>query len=323
MTAFEERKRKVLASLSQPADIYTDASPKGSVDEGIRELVDEINRLEGFVTTSSCAGRIAVYQEGFTGTQYPEETGTNTDTVSTSAGGKGGGQWLYVSHDAVKLEALDSAGDVLRLFLLPHDTQTDASSAHGAFVHLKFEPMVSSLSSLVTLPDPVKILHVLCSSLDNARRLLGAALSSGFRESGISSINNDHDMVLVAIRTNGLAFDSVIASSNSSGEVAGLLVTEQYLRKLIGISNQRFQVNELRKGRFRTAFFNAISSGGANGRENNTWEPADVRRARKQAEGLAKQQELVGKLLPSSTNDYQQGSTENEPGLEGMLMFNE
>ncbi|QIW94557.1 hypothetical protein AMS68_000075 [Peltaster fructicola] len=33
MTAFEERKCNILSSLARPADSYTDASPKGSVDE--------------------------------------------------------------------------------------------------------------------------------------------------------------------------------------------------------------------------------------------------------------------------------------------------
>lgn len=47
-----------------PDEEYTDLSPKGTVDAGIRDLIDELNRVEGFVTTSSCAGRVSVFLEG-------------------------------------------------------------------------------------------------------------------------------------------------------------------------------------------------------------------------------------------------------------------
>lgn len=50
---FESRKRKILADLSVPDTEYTDLSPKGSVDEGIRDLIRDINALPGLVTTSS------------------------------------------------------------------------------------------------------------------------------------------------------------------------------------------------------------------------------------------------------------------------------
>lgn len=168
-----------------------------------------------------------------------------------------------------------------------------------------------------TLPDHVKILHVLCSSLDNARKLLGAALSSGFRESGISSISNDHDTVLVAIRTNGLAFDSIIATTTTSFSDAkpSLLVTEQYLRVLIDVSNQRFEVNQLRKARFKSAFLRAINPC-APGHKPTGWEPADERRARKQAEGLARRRELERSNNTASTKDSQQDSAGFDHGLD-------
>ncbi|SPQ19689.1 eaf0b554-2a99-403a-9e31-ca3e83d52590 [Thermothielavioides terrestris] len=62
--AFSLRKQKILSQLSVPDAEYTDASPKGSVDAGIRHLIDEINARPGLVTTSSCAGRVSVYLEG-------------------------------------------------------------------------------------------------------------------------------------------------------------------------------------------------------------------------------------------------------------------
>ena len=40
-----------------------DLSRKGSVDEPIADLVDYLNSLEDFYTTSSCSGRLCVLQE--------------------------------------------------------------------------------------------------------------------------------------------------------------------------------------------------------------------------------------------------------------------
>src|SRR6059058_3565697 len=62
--SFIQKKNKVLAALAVPEEDYDDLSPKGSIDEGIRNLVDEINGVEGWVTTSSCAGRVSVFVEG-------------------------------------------------------------------------------------------------------------------------------------------------------------------------------------------------------------------------------------------------------------------
>ncbi|KAK7715312.1 hypothetical protein SLS64_004011 [Diaporthe eres] len=62
--SFARRKEAILAQLAVPDDEYTDLSPKGTVDAGIRDLIDEINGLDGLVTTSSCAGRVSVFLEG-------------------------------------------------------------------------------------------------------------------------------------------------------------------------------------------------------------------------------------------------------------------
>ena len=95
--AFEFRKRKILANLSIPDEEYTDLSPKGSVDERIRDLIRDINALPGLVTTSSCAGRISVFLEGRKKqTQKPPQQQRRQFAPS---GGKGAGRWLYVSHD--------------------------------------------------------------------------------------------------------------------------------------------------------------------------------------------------------------------------------
>ncbi|KAK1826680.1 hypothetical protein QBC39DRAFT_268624 [Podospora conica] len=62
--AFARKKATILSQLAVPDADYTDASPKGSVDEGIRALLGALNARAGLVTTSSCAGRVSVYLEG-------------------------------------------------------------------------------------------------------------------------------------------------------------------------------------------------------------------------------------------------------------------
>jgi tRNA(Phe) wybutosine-synthesizing methylase Tyw3 len=51
---------KIFSNLKQAAFAGLDLSRKGSVDEPIKELVDFINSLERYFTTSSCSGRIVV-----------------------------------------------------------------------------------------------------------------------------------------------------------------------------------------------------------------------------------------------------------------------
>jgi tRNA wybutosine-synthesizing protein 3 len=134
--SFTEKKNSILEQLAVPDAEYTDLSPKGTVDKGIRHLIDEINSTQGFVTTSSCAGRVSVFLEGRKAPLRPEEDVEERAPQVAGVGGKGaGGTWLYVSHDAVddrhwvnSLEFSDGEGD---------------QDGQRRLIHFKFEPMVS------------------------------------------------------------------------------------------------------------------------------------------------------------------------------------
>jgi tRNA wybutosine-synthesizing protein 3 len=119
--AFAARKSKILSDLSVPDAEYTDLSPKGSVDEGIRDLIRDINGLDGLVTTSSCAGRTSVFVEGSKKSKSKTATPNKQDDNAVKqaedaaeragqkfavSGGKGEGRWLFVSHDPVSPETL-------------------------------------------------------------------------------------------------------------------------------------------------------------------------------------------------------------------------
>lgn len=192
MASFEATKAKILSALAVPDIEYSDLSPKGSVDVRIRDLIAEINLIEGLVTTSSCAGRVSVYVEGvkkekekgkkdsketsddaqgapmeMTGSiQNEEEQGMSAilaaATSSTaSAGGKGGGgYWAFVSHDPVSFneDGTFSGGD-------DSDPAVSKASLHELFGLVASQSSSSALdmgiglqeSSIPSSPRLIKI----------------------------------------------------------------------------------------------------------------------------------------------------------------------
>lgn len=156
-SSFQRKKQRILDGLAKTQDEYTDLSPKGSVDAGIRDLIEEINQLDGIVTTSSCAGRISVYLEG---KKKPHRKESDVHTAdqdvssrenqlaqATVPGGKGaGGRWLYVSHDPLQLQPSTSAEDmqVMKLFGLSSSLARPESTINKEtrYVRVAFEPMV-------------------------------------------------------------------------------------------------------------------------------------------------------------------------------------
>jgi tRNA wybutosine-synthesizing protein 3 len=145
-TRFGARKQKILEQLDAPDGEYHDLSPKGSVDAPIRDLIDEINRLEGLVTTSSCSGRISVFLEGRKNGMQAVEAVTESEESRAGPGGKGGGgAWLFLSHAPIEDIPVASNQDFLTMFGLKEvTTEMDVPSVSCRYIHLKFEPMVSS-----------------------------------------------------------------------------------------------------------------------------------------------------------------------------------
>ena len=136
---FLQRKEKILSQLSVPIADYTDASPKGSVDEGIRDLIEELNNVAGIVTTSSCAGRVSVFVEG---KKVAADAAKDVEQVA-GVGGKGaGGRWLFVSHDPVSSGSEDWI-KALELSDPAAQASQPGSSTDSRLIHFKFEPMVS------------------------------------------------------------------------------------------------------------------------------------------------------------------------------------
>ncbi|KAJ2906002.1 hypothetical protein MKZ38_003485 [Zalerion maritima] len=332
---FTSKKRRILERLAVPEGEYTDLSPKGSVDEGIRGLIGEINSFDGLVTTSSCAGRVSVFVEGAKrgseaeGGEREGRRGLGAGTRAAAGGKGGGGRWLFVSHDPLSGPGDGGGGDVVGLLGLAARgrVETEASLADDEagsgkgrrLIHFKFEPL---------------ILHVLASSLRHAQIVLKGGLQAGFRESGAHGLvpaagsaaaaatkatppshpcsrswaappEQDQAITpMVAIRSMGLGFESLIGYQSTDGE-NHLVVSPEYLWSLVGIANERFKENTKRIARFREALEGGMEKeandggGGGNGGkggkrgdgENGEWEDTGKRRERKRVEGLRKAEE--------------------------------
>ncbi|KAB5547288.1 tRNA wybutosine-synthesizing protein [Coniochaeta sp. 2T2.1] len=291
---FLAKKSKILSQLSAPPGEYVDASPKGSVDVGIRDLIDEINRREGLVTTSSCAGRVSVFVEGAKSSKSGKAVddgeeedegwgggggggGGGVKPASTVGGKGGGGAWLFVSHDPVDEDVSKTQEGVLQLFGLDEAAEAEengGSLGEGRLIHFKFEPM---------------ILHILTASPLHAQLVLKAGLQAGFRESGAVTLVESHShpaMPMVAIRSMGLGFESLVGVMDAAGRKRSL-VSKAYLEMLVKIGNERFVENGRRIGRFLEELRNTgEDEGDGEGKEDK-----EARRERKKAEGLRRQAE--------------------------------
>lgn len=168
------------------------------------------------------------------------------------------------------------------------------------------------------------------ASLHHAQPILAAAINAGFRESGIQSLKNLEDpnaFPMVAIRTAGLAFDSLVGvipsrtlDENEGKEVeehATKIVTEPYLELLVSVANERFKINAERMWRFEQNLFRREEGIG------DVWEDSKSRQERKRAEGLEQR-----RMLQKSQRNQKRGSfpafdvaevTENT-GLFGSLL---
>jgi len=148
-TRFEARKRKIVEQLDCPDDEYQDLSPKGSIDAPIRDLIGEINSLQGLVTTSSCSGRISVFLEGRKSDSEVAESASEIEGSRAGPGGKGGGgAWLFISHEPI--ETGQAAHDYISEFgLMKVEAGRITPSVSSRYIHLKFEPMVSSIVTTI------------------------------------------------------------------------------------------------------------------------------------------------------------------------------
>ncbi|PAN14153.1 hypothetical protein PAHAL_2G388000 [Panicum hallii] len=225
---FARRKAAALAALSSPAP---DKSPKGGVDAPIAPLLEVLNSHPDLFTTSSCSGRVSVLAQ-------PQE-GQGQGAAKPKKKARGGG-WVYVSHDPADPDAV-----VEQLF------GRSGSGAAGDELVLRFEPMIVAVE---------------CSDAAAAAALVAAAISAGFRESGITSLQK---RAMVAIRCS-------IRMEVPLGQTGELVVSPEYVRYLVRIANSKMEANKKRMDRFLDLLQTKGLSGSSAGSNNcNGSQPVD------------------------------------------------
>lgn len=155
---FTAKKEAILASLSVAEPLYTDLSPKGSIDEAIRPLIERVNALEGVVTTSSCAGRVSVFLEGI---KHADQEENRDDAESSHGGSRGqaavpggkgmGGRWLFVSHSPVQFPTGEDSiasrfGMEDQSKLYDDENPMEFEQDQVRLARFQFEPMVREIS---------------------------------------------------------------------------------------------------------------------------------------------------------------------------------
>lgn len=168
----------------------------------------------------------------------------------------------------------------------------------------------------MTWSDVAQILHVLSASMDHAQGVLTAALAAGFRESGAVSLGSAKTVEsnpMVAVRSAGYSFDSIVGYQDVDGRNVAL-VDERYLRTLVNIANERFNINFDRISRFRKALLETYEPTATSGSKPD-WEDTDARKRRKREEGLARQQALQTQVSREENNS---SAPENTDSMEGI-----
>jgi len=247
LPSFRDVRAKTLRALygiqsgggHHPLHLFVDKSPKGSVDEAIRPLVDLINAHPSYATLSSCSGRIALFDPSGSGAaadnasaddakddnpggdteavtdNEEEQVVSERDNVTTS--GKGSGRWALSSHAQIAARQL--------IDILNDEGETDETKGGAT---------ASDVPPLMFKHEPL-LLHVAASTLPRAAKLLSLALSLGFRESGIVATAK---RVTVAIRGVGLSLTVPLARRGA------LRPSDAYVVALVEEANQRFVTNE-------------------------------------------------------------------------------
>lgn len=153
MSTFESLKELTLHNFATGVD----NSFKGSVDKPIVELVCFLNSLSNCYTTSSCSGRISVFESGLSSKQIT---------------------WLLVKHRKIETAELV---DAVRGYRSSAKEVTSSSSS----CCVGDDSEGTTDGRLVLFKCESFILHIHCRSIDSARELHNIATNCGFRESGI------------------------------------------------------------------------------------------------------------------------------------------
>ena len=219
---FHQRKAQLAAVLGLGQDL----SPKGSIDQPIIQLINYINTLPSYCTTSSCSGRISIFQHR---------------SVSVTKGGC----WLLINHSTATWEEFQTAvGKIQKKKKEEHATndQTSSSTTTSSATPVWLLP---STGDVVLRFEPF-ILAIECETLQAANAILQIGMQAGFRESGVSGLTRRY---IVSIRSSVRLEVPIYSASANNGE-GRLLVDESYMRYLLELANEKYEKNIAKIERF-------------------------------------------------------------------------
>lgn len=236
LPSFSSLRARNLSTLYSKNNDDTDKSPKGSIDVKIEPLCNLINTHVEYVTTSSCSGRVALFDPGVVAEGNDDDDDDETKTKSTALSGKGRGRWRFVSHDTLDdlgtqlVHALEEAIQELQEVNARH---TGGTRCHSKMLTLKYEP---------------PLLHIAAASLSAGQQLL-KVFKSTCRESGL--VHTDQ-RVTVEVRSMGTALCIPIIVTANDGDNGGDESTfrysppKEYIMDLAEVMNERMvQKDEL------------------------------------------------------------------------------
>ena len=118
-------------------------------------------------------------------------------------------------------------------------------------------------------------------------------MSAGFRESGALNLlptTSAHATPMVAIRSMGLGFESVIGRLDENGRPCSI-ISESLLLTFFETANERFAENEKRRERFYEHLKQEVGLGAPTSQkqgDSGAWEDKDARRERLRRQGMEK-----------------------------------
>ncbi|KAH9811989.1 methyltransferase TYW3-domain-containing protein [Melampsora americana] len=239
-----------------------DRSTKGSIDEPALPFLRLFNAHPDWITTSTCSGRLVTYLPG-------PAMATGTSKV-VSVNGKGGGDWLFVTHSTLSSSQLSSPISTLFGGRVVDTTHCVRSDPTDRIIQMTYQPPV---------------IHLMARSVSIAASILRAAIGAGFRNSGITVGQGGRVILAIRSSTGGLDVPIARLAKETNDEKIELLVTEDYLSDLLVMGNHLMEKNQSRLSRLLAAFELALKET----KPNVRWETSDERRRRMKAEGLALQ----------------------------------
>jgi tRNA wybutosine-synthesizing protein 3 len=210
MSDFDITKERTLGTLLRTLNGQRDLSPKGFVDTPVLHILDLINSHKDYVSTSSCSGRIAVYE-----------------AVKDK-----GVQWLLVKHAPVTIDEVQSS--------INNNTVNDETSNNDNFLMLKCESFILH----ILCRDIHSAKSLLNIALECGYRESGITLGKGTRVMLAIRTTAFGLEIPLAINSSNSPLSPTILFSNS---ILSLVIKEANKKLLLNFARIDNFLNKLKK----------------------------------------------------------------------------